>query len=232
VEELDRADLGKKDKVEAYTIANLAEDATGAHTASRNIVRSYQDLARIMNRRLSVIASSSTGGDLFSDSFNWKTRAKDDLQVLAVDIRAQSTVISAHVHEMDDKLHRLMRDVLRTHEKYKCRMKFWGWMRKVFRVAGYALTLGGAITSLANCLFLLLAYADENTKIDDVLKYLREKNPQNPRHRSALADTIPNCARAIPNASRCEAREIIRVHDPSRGSESAVESQYHDMVAG
>ncbi|KAI5121427.1 hypothetical protein M0805_006189 [Coniferiporia weirii] len=209
VEELNRADRGKRDKVEANiisTITSLAEDATSALTASCNIVRSYQDLARLMDRRLSAIELSPHGGNLFaspsiSSPGARPVRASDDFQTLAADVRIQSTEISAHVQQMHDRLHGLVRDVMRTHEKYSFRKKFWGWMCKVFKAIGRALTLGGAITALAQpiglvgslamhagsglalviasvCEKIKEAYDDENTKIDDVLKFLRGQIPK------------------------------------------------------
>ncbi|EJC97536.1 uncharacterized protein FOMMEDRAFT_24379 [Fomitiporia mediterranea MF3/22] len=201
VQQLNSADVGRKDKVEANIVSMitvLADDAVKMLTASRNILSSYKALARLMDRRLSTLASSAQGGDLFAP------QVQDDFQTLSLDVHVHSVEISACVEKMQEGLHGLHDAVLRTHEKYSFRKKFWGWMCRVFRFIAQGLFLSGAATALAHPLGLVgtaaihvgsglatvvasvcekikEAYDDEEKGINEVMKLLQGKIPKSMR---------------------------------------------------
>lgn len=129
-------------------ITALADDAVKMLTASHNILASYRALARLMDKRLSALASSAQGGDLFAASS--RGQAKDDFQTLSLDVHVHSIEISACVEKMQEGLHSLHDAVLRTHEKYSFRKKFWGWMCRLFRVISQGLFYGGIITGFVH----------------------------------------------------------------------------------
>ncbi|OCB89118.1 hypothetical protein A7U60_g3717 [Sanghuangporus baumii] len=208
VEQAERSGLGKNDKEEANIVSmivNLADDALKMVTASRNILSSYKALARLMDRRLSKIARSQRGGDLFSPNMTpSQAQAHDDFQTLATDVHIHSAEISACVDKMQDRLHELHDTVLRKHEKYSVRKKIWGCLVRLFRFLAQALFLGGAITALVHpvgviesaamhvtsgfstilasiCEKVRESYDDEEKGLSEVLKMLQGKIPKSMR---------------------------------------------------
>ena len=132
-------------------IVNLSDDALRMATSSRNILALYKALARLMDRRLSKIARSQRGGNLFSPNMTpSQAQEHDDFKTLANDVHTHSAEISACVDKMQDKLHELHDTILRMHEKYSFRKKIWGCLVRVFKFLAQALFLGGAIVGIVN----------------------------------------------------------------------------------
>ena len=130
-------------------ITGLADDAAKMVTASRGILSSYKSLARLMDDRLSKIANSTRGGNLFSPSLSpSQTKGQDDFQTLAIDVHVHSVEFSGCVDKLRDRLHKLHDTVLLTHGKYSFRKKFWGWVCRVFQAISEGLFLGGSIVAV------------------------------------------------------------------------------------
>ncbi|KAH8116204.1 hypothetical protein DFH11DRAFT_1268173 [Phellopilus nigrolimitatus] len=200
VEQLNHADLGKKDKVENSIIDqinSLAEDAVSALSSSENMLRTYQALARLMDRRLSSIASSANGGDLFASSS--RSRKNDDFQTLAIDIKVHSSEISQFARDMFRKLYALQDNVRQTRDKYSFRKKIWGGLCFVFRWVARVLAFSGTVSTFVHPLGLVgtaamhassgiaslvssvcdkIREGYEESNMDGVLHLLREHVPQ------------------------------------------------------